>query len=528
MSGIQVGKNICLVLRSNAVVVGCIKAVNNQTQTLTLENVYKNRRKLKVKQIEIQAADVVDISPSTLLENDSSESDTTITTTTIDDEDESSLEVAENANAGNGYKNNNNRNFYSSMIEANGNGSSDGECFNYMTKVRQHQQQTPNNQKHRKLKKKTLKSTQNNISSKSPYQERSNRYTNVSLQESLAEDFDFQSNLDLFNKKKVFAEIEETHGLDPKVLLVTHNRRTSQFQQHIEAYNELDSKMPEKFKHNENILEAGSHEIDRFKSMGLDYNHYKTDFGVVVPHLPVEDMANIYSVAFDCGLNENIIIENAARSVSQMTLKLLGGARRISVDNTHQMPIVCIFINGDTLVGATGVAAGRQLASHNVRVILATTVPQEECDKTTLEQIKLYSLTGAEYVGSDVDELPSQYSMPVDLIIDGLFGESNSNLYQWAIQSTANILSLDIPAGVRGSNNSNSSSNDNLIQDSSSSKWVLAYGLPKHECKCMKASSLYLADIGIPREIYKECNLDYFPPFGDKYIVSVEYVKVLK
>ncbi|KAL3233159.1 Enhancer of mRNA-decapping protein 3 [Nakaseomyces bracarensis] len=43
----------------------------------------------------------------------------------------------------------------------------------------------------------------------------------------LQDDFDFQSNLDMFNKKDVFAKLKQQDDIDPKLRLVAHNKKDS-------------------------------------------------------------------------------------------------------------------------------------------------------------------------------------------------------------------------------------------------------------------------------------------------------------
>ena len=113
---------------------------------------------------------------------------------------------------------------------------------------------------------------------------------------------------------------------------------------------------------------------------------FKTSAGVHVPSVDSIITRRIELTAErDVGLSEAMITENAGRNIAQFILPLigtgtiqgkassfnsgLGGSRRISPMNRHQVPKV-IVLAGNHRTGAYAICAARHLLNHHVQVYL--------------------------------------------------------------------------------------------------------------------------------------------------------------
>eukprot|EP00124_Ichthyophonus_hoferi_P003930 Ihof_evm1s382 gene=Ihof_evmTU1s382 len=299
----------------------------------------------------------------------------------------------------------------------------------------------------------------------------------------IRDDFDFEGNLNKFDKARVFAEIEQSSDLKPEALLVSHNKKVN-------------------YAHYENILEADDlsqnpvYKYGRRKT-SLGSQHFRTEFSIVVPHVTTQDMDTIYATAESIGISRVQLIENAAHSVCCMALKLLGGSRRINPRNTHQTPLV-VVLAGSGFKGASAIGIARHLASHNVEVRLCVVETSEQWSDSVANQLRLYSYTDGKLIESP-SALSKTVRDPIDLVIDGLNitklpTDMEANLIKWATDSTANVLSLDVPSGIDATTGSYYNKNCRMIP-----KWTITYGLPKTGLQDESmVGALHLADIGIP------------------------------
>ena len=111
----------------------------------------------------------------------------------------------------------------------------------------------------------------------------------------------------------------------------------------------------------------------------------------------------------------------------------------------------------------------------------------------------------------DFSDLPDT---PVDLIINCLDCHENTFLMDqpwyraaadWANQNRAPVLSLDPPGSGQG--------------QAVEAKWSLSLCLPLSLAE--GAGRVYLCDIGIPRQVFKEVGIKYICPFGCKFVIPL-------
>ncbi|KAK9767311.1 enhancer of mRNA decapping [Basidiobolus ranarum] len=356
------------------------------------------------------------------------------------------------------------------------------------------------------------------------------------------EEFDFEHNLGLFDKKKVFAEIKELDSTDPDGLLVNINRNTgykptrSSLKNYGPLENVLEDSRKQRYYEEEDELDEEDNDtaneesdLENWKKKQEPEVIIRTLTGITCPFVTRAQMGEIEKIAItETGPSEEQIIENSGRSAAIMCLKALGGSRRIQPNNHNDAPLV-VVLAGNTKTGIFGLSAARHLANHGCEVIVCVTGKEREVLKGITTQSKYLRATGGKIVRSAA-ELPEPYTTPVDLIMDALLGYQPSardsdldydlafigDLIDWANDNKAPVLSLDMPSGFKGQPN-----NDNVIHP----KWTLCLGAPRFGLKNRNMTGeIFLADIGIPRILYKKVGVrGWRMPWGAEYLVGLEY-----
>ncbi|KAL1918825.1 uncharacterized protein VTP21DRAFT_2847 [Calcarisporiella thermophila] len=384
------------------------------------------------------------------------------------------------------------------------------------------------------------------------------------------EEFDFQGNLDLFDKEKVFAEIRQLDETAPETLLVNLNRNPDRAQ--ILA-NGVDLHHVTKLAPHENVLEDARvyhKEATTEEDMESDDSwtapikkkkHQQqqqqqgawlkrkaarirtVSDGVICPVVTAVQMVEVERIcATETGPSEAGMIENAGRSAAQMALQALGGSRRIQANNHNAAPLV-IVLAGNNKTGAYSLCCARHLANRGVQVVVCLVGRESEWGKTLNYQRRILASTDAKIVHT-LAELPRERNTPVDLIIDALLGyqftsldlpddERNRRLVReligWANRNKAPVMSLDVPSGA----NALELEDEDEIEDGDGdedgacikAKWTLCLGAPKTGCRGRSMTGeIFLGDIGIPRCCWRKVGVKGWNiPWGAEYVVGLEY-----
>jgi hypothetical protein len=90
-----------------------------------------------------------------------------------------------------------------------------------------------------------------------------------------------------------------------------------------------------------------------------------------------------------------------------------------------------------------------------------------------------------------------------------------AEMIEWANNSAAPILALDIPSGL-------DATDGNAPGVVIRPRWTMTLALPKTGLLPAVTGILYLADIGIPKEAYERMRLDYQAPFENQYRIHLE------
>ncbi|KAK9723006.1 enhancer of mRNA decapping [Basidiobolus ranarum] len=370
-----------------------------------------------------------------------------------------------------------------------------------------------------------------------------NGWANENVNDFKKQEFDFQHNLGLFDKKKVFAEIKESDSTDPDGLLVNINRNTGYKpgrpvpQNYGPLENVLERSRKQKYyEDDDDELDEEDNEttneesdLENWKKNQEPIVTIRTLTGITCPFVTKAQMGEIEKIAAtETGPSEDQIIENAGRSTAIMCLKALGGSRRIQPNNHNDAPLV-VILAGNTKTGAYGLSAARHLTNHGCEVIICVAGKERDIIKSVSVQSKYLRASGGKIVKSAA-ELPEAYTAPVDLIVDALLGyqpsardsdhdydlASISDLIDWANDNKAPVLSLDMPSGFKGQFKSG-----NAIHP----KWTLCLGAPRYGLKSRNMTGeIFLADIGIPRILYKKVGVrGWKMPWGADYLIGLEY-----
>lgn len=249
-------------------------------------------------------------------------------------------------------------------------------------------------------------------------------------EEEIAEDFDFEGNLALFDKKEIFKEID--------------NENIFGFKSNVNHKPDLVrqlNKQEEKYRHDENILDSM---LLQFKNVQLEFKpkqEYTTDEPyIVIPSIPLGLRDRIQNLAHDHGYAIERQNDLLARGATELALNLLGGQRRLSPKNLHQWPTVTIICDEpyNFRQSEVGLSCGRQLASHGLKVVVyvKTSSHSDESSK----ELELYTATGNDFAGNVKDLLQS------DLVIMAVTKNvQNSQVVRYIQENRAPVLAINPP-----------------------------------------------------------------------------------
>jgi NAD(P)H-hydrate epimerase len=235
---------------------------------------------------------------------------------------------------------------------------------------------------------------------------------------------------------------------------------------------------------------------------------FKTDTGIEIVAITTDQMREVDRIAIEeTGPNLYQMMENAGRNLALQAIEMLrSGWQKANI----------VVLAGLGINAGGGICAARHLANRRAKVRLALSNPDRLGEVPALQRKIFQSTSGNEL---DIADLSGHSA---DLIIDAVIGYSLKGtprgaaleFIQWANDSASPILSLDVPSGV-------DSTSGQTEGEYMNAKWTMTLALPKTGLLPEKTGKLFLADIGIPEAVYSKMDLDYTPPFGDRYRVSL-------
>lgn len=322
-------------------------------------------------------------------------------------------------------------------------------------------------------------------------------------------EFDFQANLDQFDKASVFAEIRQSDQTLPGDRLVAFNKLPNSGGRTKAANGQIN------FGNREMVLEAASEWDYSVRDEPLYQEEKEGEFngqtGASSMHMAndlqsrrlsrpqlladsLEFISTSSKTACPCaspvqvveldrfttesiGIPQTVLIENAGRGIAQLAVKSLGGTSRFSYKNHNSRPLVVVFV-GNSRTGARALAAARHLANRQVQVFAFTVGCIEEQRKknrkdsvgsdAVLSEVRLQLAALESSKGrifTRYDQFISEVNLmdsPVELVIDAFQGYQTTlddlgqndllnvkSCVEWANKrQKSHIMAIDIPSGL--------------------------------------------------------------------------------
>jgi len=208
------------------------------------------------------------------------------------------------------------------------------------------------------------------------------------------------------------------------------------------------------------------------------------------------------------------MMENAGRNLALL-------AKRLLDNDIMDRPIVLLVGRGNN--GGGGLVAARHLLNWGAWVQIVLTHPAEVIEGVAAQQLRIAEAMGAPLAWAEEGwELP-----PTDLVIDAMIGYGLQGAVQGKVRelihlansTMAPILSLDAPSGL---DTTTGQAYTPTVQASA----TMTLALPKSGLLSAQARSvvgdLYLADISVPPDLYRELGLTVPPLFAQDTILPLQ------
>jgi NAD(P)H-hydrate epimerase len=202
------------------------------------------------------------------------------------------------------------------------------------------------------------------------------------------------------------------------------------------------------------------------------------------------------------------MMENAGRNLAMTAMEMMG---------TKWKRASYVILAGAGGNGGGGICAARHLANRGLTTRLVVTDYQRLGEVPKFQRYIYQSAGGKEASLSDLQ------GESADLIIDAIIGYSlqaaprgaAQQLIKWANKAELPILSLDVPSGV-------DSTTGEMMGDHIQASKTMTLALPKTGLIPERTGQIVLADIGIPKAVYKKLRIDYIDPFGNQFLTNIQ------
>jgi len=240
--------------------------------------------------------------------------------------------------------------------------------------------------------------------------------------------------------------------------------------------------------------------------------------GLVVPAVTAAQMREVDRLAVEeWGIHLLQMMENAGRSLAWLTGKILGGLEGKEV----------VVLAGRGNNGGGGLCAARHLANRGAQVTVVLTASANDLRGTPQHQAailqRMAEVTLVEPGAGDLRVLLGTAHAVVDTLIGyGLTGTPqgmNASLILVANECGRPVMALDVPSGLEATTGK-------VLEPCIRSAATLTLALPKTGLAAGQEAGvvgeLYLADIGIPRALYRRLGLEVGPLFARGGVVKLE------
>jgi NAD(P)H-hydrate epimerase len=236
---------------------------------------------------------------------------------------------------------------------------------------------------------------------------------------------------------------------------------------------------------------------------------FRTVDGILVPAVTAEQMREVDRVAMEgFGLGILQMMENAGRSLAQNVIDMLDGVK--------SEVTVMAGAGGN---GGGGLCCARHLHNRGFKVWVVLDREAERLTGAARNQLDVLTVAGLEPVvsSSQAEEAIWRSQIVVDALIGyGLRGAPKgrtADLIKLMLQHAARVLSLDVPSGLNATSG-------NAQGPAISPDRTLTLAMPKTGLQSVPGD-LYLADIGIPPEVYHRLGVSFEPFFERRYWIPL-------
>ena len=236
---------------------------------------------------------------------------------------------------------------------------------------------------------------------------------------------------------------------------------------------------------------------------------FQTEDGIVVPAVTAEHMQEVDRIAVEeFGLGILQMMENAGRNLAENVLDMLNGDRgEVTV------------LAGSGGNGGGGLCCARHLHNRGFTVWIVLSKEAAALTGAARNQLQILQVAGLQPVS------PSQAEEVIrraEIVVDALIGYSLrgdpwgrvAELIELCNQHASRVLSLDVPSGLHATTGG---APGEMIRPGR----TLTLALPKTGLQRVPGE-LYLADIGIPPEVFQRLGLFFESPFRERYWVLLK------
>jgi len=207
------------------------------------------------------------------------------------------------------------------------------------------------------------------------------------------------------------------------------------------------------------------------------------------------------------------MMENAGRAFAELARRQMGGTAQ-----GHSVVVLC----GNGNNGGGGMTAARRLHNWGVKATVVLSKPVDEFNGVPAHQLDiLQRMEIPIFESASLSDLGA-----VDLILDAIIGYSLSGaprgsaaeMIRWANNQDVPILALDTPSGL---DVTSGVAHDPTIRSTATLTLALPkQGLLNSDVKKF-VGDLYLADIGVPPELYLKMGIQVTSLFDHEDIVRI-------
>jgi NAD(P)H-hydrate epimerase len=235
---------------------------------------------------------------------------------------------------------------------------------------------------------------------------------------------------------------------------------------------------------------------------------FRTEDGLPVPAVTADQMREVDRIAVEeFGLGILQMMENAGRSLAQTAINILHGTKS---------EVTVLAGSGGN--GGGGLCCARHLHNRDFKVWVVLDGRDASLTPAARHQLKILRAAGLHPRDfSHASDLLRRSQLVIDALIGyGLRGAPQgrtAQLIDLCNDHGTRILALDLPSGLNATTGGTPGS---VVRPDT----TLTLALPKTGLHSLPGE-LYLADIGIPPQVFRELGLDFDPPFNDSYCVRI-------